>query len=217
MQMIAPDSRTVPTSRATHFPGAAGSNLRTRVSRAFAVALTAAALLCGVSTRAENAGLRLMPLGDSITRGYRSSTDDGYRGPLYNALKNRGLALDVVGSQRTGVMFDPDHEGFNGFWIDQIAERMDAALATCHPNLIALHIGTNDLGQNYQVPDAPKRLAALIDTIIADDPKVTILVAQLVCNATPATQSLINAFNAIKSPRSSSRVPKRASMFTCWV
>ncbi len=160
-------------------------------------ALLAAVLVLATSARAEQSvGLRLMPLGDSITRGFKSTSDDGYRGPLYAALKNRGVALDFVGSQRAGSMFDPDVEGYNGYRINQIAALVDTALATYHPNLITLHIGTNDFGQNYQVATAPKRLAALLDQIITDDPKVTILVAQLVCNATPSVQTLIDAYNA---------------------
>ena len=179
-------------------PGGAArpSEIGRRLPRVLAVALLAAALVLGTPAHAQSVGLRLMPLGDSITRGYRSSTDDGYRGPLYSALKNRGIALDFVGSQRSGVMFDPDNEGYNGYRIDQIAALADAALAAYHPNLITLHAGTNDLGQNYQVATAPKRLAALIDQIITDDPKVTILVAQVVCNATPSVQSLIDSYNA---------------------
>ena len=152
-------------------------------------------MLTGAGAHAQSPGLRLMPVGDSITRGYRSSTDDGYRGPLYAALKNHKIALDFVGSQRAGVMFDPDNEGYNGYRIDQIAGLIDAALAAYHPNLVTLHIGTNDLRENYQVEAAPQRLAALIDQIIAADPGVTILVAQLVCNATPSVQSLIDSYN----------------------
>ena len=157
-----------------------------------------AVLVLGTSAvRAEQSvGLRLMPLGDSITRGYKSTTEDGYRAPLYTALKNRGIALDFVGSQRCGTLLNGDVEGYNGYRIDQIAALVNTALATYHPNLITLHIGTNDLAQNYQVATAPKRLAALIDQIVADDPKVTILVAQLVCNSTPSVQSLIDAYNA---------------------
>ncbi len=165
------------------------------VRRAVASGLIGATLLLGVSAHAQSVGLRLMPLGDSITRGFRSTTDDGYRGPLYSALKKRGIALDFVGSQRAGVMFDPDNEGYNGYRIDQIAKLADAAMATYHPNLVTLHIGTNDIGQNYQVSTAPQRLAALIDQIIAADPHVTILVAQLVCNATASIQSLTDSYN----------------------
>jgi len=153
-------------------------------------------LLTGTSTRAQSAGLRLMPLGDSITAGYRSTTGNGYRGPLSDELIKQGDALDFVGSQRSGVMFDPDDEGYYGARIDQVAALITKELALYQPNVITLHLGSNDLNGNYQVSTAPARLASLIDQIVAADPKATVLVAQLVCDSDATVQSRINAYNA---------------------
>ncbi|WP_119323119.1 RICIN domain-containing protein [Capsulimonas corticalis] len=165
---------------------------------ASAVAALAGSLLmaAGTTAHAQSAGLRLMAVGDSITAGYRSSTGNGYRGPLWTELINQGDALDFVGSQRSGVMFDPDNEGYFGDRIDQIAGLINGELALYQPNVVLLHIGTNDLGQNYQVSTAPNRLASLIDQILAADPGVTILVAQLICNSTGWVQTDINNFNS---------------------
>ena len=153
-------------------------------------------MLIGMTAHAQSAGLRLMPIGDSITAGYRSSTGNGYRGPLYPELINQGDALDFVGSQRSGVMFDPDNEGYYGDRIDQITGLINTELALYQPNIVLLHIGTNDLGQNYNVSTAPGRLASLIDQIIAADPNATVLVAQLICNSNAGVQSLINSYNS---------------------
>ena len=153
-------------------------------------------MMAGISAHAQSAGLRLMPIGDSITAGYRSSTGVGYRGPLWPELINDGDALDFVGSQRSGTMFDPDNEGYYGDRIDQIASLINSELVLYQPNVVLLHIGTNDLGQNYQVSTAPNRLASLIDQILAADPGVTILVAQLIPNSTGWVQDDINTFNS---------------------
>lgn len=161
-----------------------------------ATLLCASLLLSAMATRAYSAGLRLMPIGDSITAGYRSTSDNGYRGPLYTQLKNEGNAVDFVGSQRGGNAFDPDHEGYFGNRIDQVAGLLNPDLATYQPNLVTLHLGTNDLGQGYQVATAPDRLASLIDQIIAARPGVTVLVAQLIPNSTASVQSLINTYNS---------------------
>lgn len=170
---------------------------RKNIAASFTTALAGAMLmLVGTPAHAQSAGLRLMPIGDSITAGYRSSTGNGYRGPLYTELINQGDALDFVGSQRSGVMFDPDNEGYFGDRIDQISGLISGELALYQPNVVLLHIGTNDLGQGYQVSTAPSRLASLIDQIIAADPGVTVLVAQLICNSTPSVQSLINSYNS---------------------
>ena len=152
--------------------------------------------MIGISAHAQTAGLRLMPVGDSITAGYRSSTGNGYRGPLYPELINDGDALDFVGSQRSGVMFDPDNEGYYGNRIDQIAGLINGELALYQPNVVLLDIGINDLGQNYQVSTAPNRLASLIDQILAADPGVTLLVAQLIPNSTAWVETDVQNFNS---------------------
>ena len=173
-------------------------NFTTRKHRfsLFGAALMGALLLTGSSAHAQSAGLRLMPVGDSITAGYRSSTGGGYRGPLWPELISQGDAVDYVGSQRSGTMFDPDNEGYYGARIDKVAGLITGELALYHPNVVLLDIGINDLGQNYQVSTAPARLAALIDQIIAADPGVTVLVAQLVPNSTAWVEADVVAYNA---------------------
>ncbi len=161
-----------------------------------AVMLYALLMLVGATAHAQSAGLRLMPVGDSITAGYLSSTGNGYRGPLYDELVSQGDALDMVGSQRSGTMFDPDNEGYYGYEISQIAGLINAELANYQPNLVTLLIGVNDLKNNDQVSTAPNRLASLIDQIIAADPTVTIVVAQLPVAANSTLLSLINTYNS---------------------
>lgn len=43
--------------------------------------------------------LRIMPLGASITRGFGSSPEDGYRKPLRDRLRSLGYQVNMVGSQ----------------------------------------------------------------------------------------------------------------------
>ncbi|WP_328536565.1 ricin-type beta-trefoil lectin domain protein [Streptomyces sp. NBC_00344] len=133
--------------------------------------------------------LRLMPLGDSITDGYQSSTGNGYRGPLWDELSAAGHSLDFVGTSRAGTMADPDNEGHSGWRIDQIAAIADASLATYRPNVVTLEIGTNDLGQNYQVPAMADRLNSLIDRIVADAPDATVLVGTLIISTSDQEQA----------------------------
>ena len=140
--------------------------------------------------------LRLEPMGDSITAGNDSTTGNGYRGPLWNELSAEGYALDFVGSAQNGTMSDPDHEGHSGFRIDQLAAITDSSLATYQPNVVTLMIGTNDLGQNYQVSTAPDRLSALVDQIVRDDPNVTVLVASLIASTNTVVAPAEPAFNA---------------------
>lgn len=140
---------------------------------------------------------RIMPLGDSITYGVGSSTGSGYRAALWDRLVNQaGYPIDFVGSQHSGVLPDTDNEGHSGWRIDQIAANVDGWLAAYQPDIVLLHIGTNDMNQNYQTDIAPRRLSALLDQILVDRPATTILVAKIVPSLDPIIQSRITAFNA---------------------
>ena len=141
--------------------------------------------------------IRIMPLGDSITYGEGSASTSGYRAPLWNGLVGQaGYAVDFVGSQQSGALPDRDNEGHQGWRIDQIAAGVDGWLQTYQPDVILLHIGTNDIAQNYQLDTAPQRLGALIDQILADRPATTVLVAQIVPALDATIQARINTFNA---------------------
>ncbi|WP_442788580.1 GDSL-type esterase/lipase family protein [Dactylosporangium sp. NBC_01737] len=158
-----------------------------------AVAAVAAPAGAAVTTRP----IKIMPLGDSITWGEGSPTTSSYRAPLYNRLAaGAGYAVDFVGSQRSGSLPDTDNEGHSGWRIDQIAANIDGWLATYQPDVVLLHIGTNDMNQNYQVGTAPQRLGGLIDQILAARPTATVLVAKIVPALDATIQARINAFNA---------------------
>jgi lysophospholipase L1-like esterase len=150
----------------------------------------------GSPAQAATAKLVLMPMGDSITDGYQSTTGNGYRGPLWNELTGEGYSLDFVGTSRAGTMSDPDNEGHDGWRIDQIAAIADASLAKYKPDVVTLMLGTNDLGQNYQVSTAPARLSALVDQIGRDVPNAAILVANLIVSTNTVVAPARPAYNA---------------------
>ncbi|MFK4037045.1 GDSL-type esterase/lipase family protein [Nonomuraea wenchangensis] len=138
--------------------------------------------------------LRIMPLGDSITYGAGSSNGGGYRPALHNLLKDDRAAVTFVGSQRSGPAPDA-HEGHSGWTISQLAGITDAALATYRPNVVLLHIGTNDLNNNDNPGGAPARLGALMDQIFRAAPDVTLLVSTIVPSGWGPTQERILRFN----------------------
>jgi lysophospholipase L1-like esterase len=154
------------------------------------------ALACQGASAQSTTNLRLMPMGDSITAGYLSTTGNGYRGPLFTALSGQVGMLDFVGTQYDGTMADPDNEGHYGDRIDQVASLANAALNEYKPNIVLLLLGINDINQGYQVSTAPDRLGSLIDQILAAEPDATVLVAQLVVNANASTESNVVTFNA---------------------
>ncbi|MEU2913392.1 ricin-type beta-trefoil lectin domain protein [Streptomyces massasporeus] len=139
--------------------------------------------------------LRVMPLGDSITWGVGSSTGNGYRGPLWDRLAADGHPLDFVGTLRGGSMSDPDNQGHSGYRIDQIAALADASLTRYRPNVVTLHIGTNDLDRSYEVSTATARLKSLVGQITAAAPDATVLVASLVVSTSGSEERYRAAYN----------------------
>jgi lysophospholipase L1-like esterase len=60
---------------------------------------------------------------------------------------------------------------------------------------VLLHIGTNDILQNYNVAGAPGRLSALIDHITAAAPAADVFVAQLIPIGWASGDAAVRTFN----------------------
>lgn len=136
--------------------------------------------------------MRIIPVGDSITRGvgstYTSHGYIGYRKPLYLTLidPNNGYDVDFVGTQQEGDFAEPNHEG-HGSWTDY-----DVAWGRYgYPNtgiynwlvqnpadIILLHIGTNDIDTS---PDDVEDILDEVDRYESDyNMEVTVLVARII-------------------------------------
>ncbi len=141
--------------------------------------------------------VRIMPLGDSITQGIRQQ--NSYRRPLWHALREAGLSVVFVGSQRRNYWggpperdFDMDHEGHWGWRTDQILTRLDTWAAKARPDIVLVHLGTNDLAQGREQKLIVAELVEIVATLRAHNPRVTVLMAQLIDNAfiSPQVQTL---------------------------
>jgi len=164
---------------------------------ATALAALAGATLHGGSASAEsNGGVRVMPLGDSITDG--TQVPGGYRIGLWQRFGAGGFRVDFVGSQFNGPasLGDHDHEGHPGWRIDQIdANIVNWARATT-PHTVLLHIGTNDVLQNFNLGGAPARLSTLVDHITATVPTAEVFVATIIPLANAGQEANVRTFNA---------------------
>lgn len=127
--------------------------------------------------------LKIMPLGDSITYGEGIVGYGGYRNLLGALLESDGYLFDFVGSQRSGedILLDADNEGHPGWRISNIKEAIDSErwLETYQPDVILLHIGSNDLRYGNSAY-APGNLSALLDDILTRLPEVRVIVAQII-------------------------------------
>ncbi|MEV5508538.1 SGNH/GDSL hydrolase family protein [Streptomyces orinoci] len=140
--------------------------------------------------------LAVMPLGDSITYGTGSSTGSGYRGELWKRLTPHTGNLHFVGSQRSGKLSDPAHEGHYGWKIGGLVDNIDKWLIAAKSNAVLVHIGTNDMHDNYRADQAPGRLGELIDKITTAAPNMTVLVSSLVPSTDAGTEKRIEKYNA---------------------
>ncbi|MGC9539538.1 SGNH/GDSL hydrolase family protein [Streptomyces sp. UG1] len=166
-------------------------------------ALTTAGLLLGRTLASaavpgeSNGGVRIMPLGDSLTDGY-TSYPGGYRVKLWQLLAAAGHKVDFVGSMANGpaALGDHDHEGHTGWRIDQLDANIDTWLGRSDPRTVLLLIGTNDLNQNHDIADAPRRLSGLIDRIRAVKPRSVLFVATVPPQSDASLEARVKAYNA---------------------
>ncbi|KAJ5210172.1 Lipase GDSL [Penicillium cf. griseofulvum] len=125
--------------------------------------------------------LRILPLGASITMGYKSKDGNGYRKWLREQLRYAGWEVDMIGTMKNGTMHDNDHDGHNGWRIDQIADHAKKVIPQ-QPNLILLNAGTNDALQNYKVDTAGERMDSLLTYLFNAIPNTTIILSTLTFN-----------------------------------
>ncbi|NOZ60389.1 MAG: PKD domain-containing protein [Calditrichaeota bacterium] len=137
---------------------------------------------------------RIMPLGDSITRGMGGDPPyTGYRDDLYQKLINAGWDFDFVGSQSDGSGFDADHEGHGGWHADDILANIDTWLLDSTPDVILLHIGTNDVSSGEPNSQTISEIEGILDKIYAYNSQTSILLCKLIPRIeTPANEYLQN-------------------------
>jgi hypothetical protein len=132
-----------------------------------------------------------MPLGDSITRGwYGSAYSWGYRKPLYTLFTNAGYSFDFVGIKVDGSFQDPNHEGRDGWQANELLNGRPSApaegkladwLTADQPDIILLHIGTNDVTWNdINFNDVNKILDVIDGYEVSSGKHVTVFLALII-------------------------------------
>jgi lysophospholipase L1-like esterase len=169
------------------------------------IATLFAALTLTVAQPAHSAAapVRIMPLGDSITAG-----PGCWRALLWDRLQRNGYTnIDFVGSQGGGgcsVPHDGDHEGHGGYSATGIANQnqLPPWLAATRPDIVLMHLGTNDLwGATISVDAVLAAYSKLVDQMRASNPAMKILAAQIIpmqpANCNGCAQRVVALNNAI--------------------
>ena len=130
--------------------------------------------------------VRVMPLGDSITRGERGPTDAtldvGYRGFLWSHITAAGGFVDFVGGEASGpaTLPDRDHQGVGGIKAKVVKTLAEDHARAHHPDVVLLMLGTNDIKfSSAATRTVPEDLLSIMQSIEKVEPDVTILLAEL--------------------------------------
>jgi len=145
--------------------------------------------------------VRIMPLGDSITAG--DTTFGTWRSWLWNDLTTAGYNVDFVGSL-SGVHggpanpsnFDLDHEGHFAWKTDQFFPFIAGWVTTHNPDIVLVHLGTNDFQAGETVASTLGDLGQLVLLIRQAQPNVTILLAQVIPSTLATIQQNILSLDA---------------------
>lgn len=168
--------------------------------------LTAAILFfCLAILPLQAARPRIACIGDSITQS--NSVHKSYRYNLWKKLIDNGVAFDFVGSLSTnfegspvwpnylGKTFDPQHEGHWGWRADEVLSNLPTYLASYTPDIVLIHLGSNDLIQGQTISSTIAELTSIISTLRSANPKVIVLLAQVIPYSIHANSGNISQLN----------------------
>jgi lysophospholipase L1-like esterase len=141
---------------------------------------------------------RILPLGDSITKGKTGHWS--YRRDLEAALLGASCSFDFIGKQsgpNSGpgtALVDRNHEGHSGFRSDEILAKLNWWLNGNAPDWALVHVGTNDVLQGTSIAAARTNTSGIIDKLRNANPNVGILLAQVIPNL-PGNEAAVVALN----------------------
>ena len=154
-------------------------------------------------TTSEEVPFKILPLGDSNTRGFPNNAAlGGYRTRLWERLvADNGFNINFVGQATSGPEhIDRNHEGRGGFTIDHLIDNssnfegfnqpkaplyttIEDALNYAQPDAVLLMAGTNDILQGKPVETALTDLENLVGRIVNTMPDTQVLVSSIIPNS----------------------------------
>lgn len=161
--------------------------------------------VCAKETALDR-GVSIMCVGESTT--YGNGTVSAFRGPLYRLYQQAGIKVNFVGpntEKNADLPIGSGHAGYGGYYIREIADRIDPWLESYRPQVVFLTIGGNDTsqGKKDKFPEdtretAPERLKNLVLQIVRQLPETELYVASITPSANSNAQYRKDFNNAIK-------------------
>ena len=123
---------------------------------------------------AEPKTYRIMPVGDSITEG---SQNAGYRSLLLKKLTDAGYRVRFVGSRGSDPL---RHEGYGGKNAEFLATVVGKNFKAQSADIVLMHCGHNCFAEQKPVPGILAATEKMIADFRATNPKVIVLLAQVI-------------------------------------
>jgi lysophospholipase L1-like esterase len=196
---------------------------RTRSAMGIFLTLLSVTAFCLTAPLAHADTVKILMLGNSITQA--ESNHASYRYPLWKKLVDADIDFDLVGSMNLnfdkfnpgpppqpdykGLKFDPDHEGHFAWRVDEFINgrnydngsgdgKLADWLKTYDVDIALIHLGTNDAFQRLPHEVTIQNLKAIINLLREDNPKVVIMLAQLIPAAqSPGDDEAVQALNIV--------------------
>jgi lysophospholipase L1-like esterase len=137
--------------------------------------------------------IKIMALGDSITEGMSQNGYYTFRDGLYDLLSKKNYDFDFVGSRASGTFLDNQHEGVSGnktsdwYYKDSnnnvVVDNITQAITTYAPDVVLIHIGTNDLlarGDNLIPEKVKERTYQIVDKILELNSETKVILAKII-------------------------------------
>ena len=138
---------------------------------------------------------RVMAAGDSITEG--GSTFANWRYQLWEKLISAGYYIDYVGSRESPVRVGSfRHEGYGGKNVEFLADRLAEKFPSPAPDFLLLHTGHNHFAEEKPIPGMLAALERIIGSARAANPRVTVLLAQVIPSLKLPKYAYLPEFNA---------------------
>ena len=136
-------------------------------------------ILLLITTSLVAAQVKIMPIGDSILFGECSESTGGCRQFLLNALPN----IVLVGSQSDAISSHESHPGwstsdFLATWFGS-QTYLGHYLEVSNPDIVLLHIGTNDISNESNASVIYSRLQQMLTIIHNFNPAIKIILAEI--------------------------------------
>ncbi len=153
-------------------------------------------LICAgaLANAAEQKVYRILPVGDSITEG--GKTFSNYRYPLWEKLHTAGYLMEFVGSCSTDSRVGPlRHEGYSGKNAEFLAGKVENYFRTNSADILLIHAGHNHTNTEAPVGGIVASTEKMIREARAANPKVIVLVAQVIPSGKLPKYSYLPALN----------------------